>query len=62
MFSEIGNEINCMDINCWKTTYATAGKDLTVRIYDRDTFTVRFRFTILHVMPYLQCYTGQLYV
>lgn len=31
------NEINCMDFNCDYMHYATAGKDLSVRLYDAGT-------------------------
>ena len=48
-FSELGNEINCMDVNVGKSRYATAGKDLAVRIYDGQTFTVSLLVQYLYI-------------
>ena len=36
-FIEIGNEINCMDFCLDGFNFATAGKDLNVRVYDTQT-------------------------
>jgi WD40 repeat protein len=35
------NEINCMDFDYTYTRFATAGKDLSVRIYDVQTSQVK---------------------
>jgi WD40 repeat protein len=35
IISEKGNEINCIDFDYDGFNFATAGKDLNVRIYDR---------------------------
>ncbi|CAG2194830.1 unnamed protein product [Mytilus edulis] len=36
--TEKNNEINCLDFDCEGFNFATAGKDLNVRIYDTKTF------------------------
>ena len=36
-FSENNNEINCLDLSLSGSRFATAGKDLNVRIYDAET-------------------------
>ena len=40
IISEKGNEINCIDFDYDGFNFATAGKDLNVRIYDTKTFEV----------------------
>lgn len=38
--SEMGNEINCLDFSLDGFDFATAGKDLAVRLYDTKTLQV----------------------
>ena len=38
-----------MDVNIGKSRYATAGKDLAVRIYDGQTFTVSLLVQYLYI-------------
>lgn len=42
-FTEKNNEINCLDFDCEGFNFATAGKDLNVRIYDTKTFQVSYK-------------------
>ena len=44
-YLELKNEINCLDFSEDGSAFATAGKDLTVRIYDTKTCKVSITVT-----------------